>query len=296
MDWDKLRVFHAAAAAGSFTHAGEALGLSQSAVSRQVSALEGELRVPLFHRHARGLILTEHGETLFGATRDVLLKLETVKQSLSDSREKPNGELRVTTTIGLGVAWLASRLKDFSERYPEISITLLLTDEELDLSMREADVGIRLRQPTQPDLIQRKLFTVHFHVYGSSDYIAQHGAPTDIAELDHHRLLSYGGSLMNYLRPLNLLLQAGRTNGDLRRPILTVNNITALKNATESGMGLAILPDYLIDDKTNLVPLMPGTTMPAFDTYFVYAEELRNLARVQVFRDFLVAKAQGWQY
>lgn len=296
MDWDKLRVFHAAAAAGSFTHAGEALGLSQSAVSRQVSALEGELRVPLFHRHARGLILTEHGETLFGATRDVLLKLETVKQSLSDSREKPNGELRVTTTIGLGVGWLSSRLQDFAERYPEINLVLLLTDEELDLSMREADVGIRLRQPTQPDLIQRKLFTVHFHTYASKEYIARHGAPNDVDELDQHRLLSYGGQTPNNFPQLNYLLQVGRQPGNLRRPYLTVNNVTGLKNATESGLGLAILPDYLIDEKCDLVPILPSATMPAFDTYFVYAEELRNLARVQVFRDFLVAKAQGWQY
>lgn len=296
MDWDKLRVFHAAAAAGSFTHAGESLGLSQSAVSRQVSALEGELRVPLFHRHARGLILTEHGETLFGATRDVLLKLETVKQSLSDSREKPNGELRVTTTIGLGVGWLSSRLKEFSDLYPGISLTVLLTDDELDLSMREADVGIRLRQPTQPDLIQRKLFTVHFHVYASHEYVETHGAPLEISDLDNHRLLSYGGSVPNNFRQLSFLLQIGRTNGDLRRPHLTVNNIIGLRNAAESGMGLAVLPDYLITEKSNLVRLLPSATMPAFDTYFVYAEELRNLARIQVFRDFLVSKAQGWQY
>lgn len=296
MDWDKLRVFHAAAAAGSFTHAGEALNLSQSAVSRQVSALESELRVPLFHRHARGLILTEHGETLFGATRDVLLKLESVKQSLSDSREKPNGELRVTTTIGLGVSWLATRLRDFSERYPEISVILILTDEELDLAMREADVAIRLRQPTQPDLIQRKLFTVHYHVYASTSYIARYGAPQDVSELDAHRLLSYGGQIPNFFRQMNFLLQVGRPIGDLRHPCLTVNNINGLKNATESGLGLAILPDYLIDEKSELVPLLPSAKMPAFDTYFVYPEEMKNLARVQVFRDFLVTKAQNWRF
>ena len=79
MDWDKLRIFHAAAQAGSFTHAGETLDMSQSAVSRQVSALEQDLGVPLFHRHARGLILTEQGELLFRTASDVLLKLEAVR-------------------------------------------------------------------------------------------------------------------------------------------------------------------------------------------------------------------------
>lgn len=299
MDWDKLRVFHAAAAAGSFTHAGEQLGLSQSAVSRQVSALEAELRVPLFHRHARGLILTEQGELLYRTTHDVLLKLETVKAVLSDSREKPNGELRVTTTIGLGVNWLTPRLNEFTEHYPEIHLTLLLTDEELDLAMREADVAIRLRQPTQPDLIQRKLFTVHFHVYASAEYVKRFGQPQTLEDLDQHRLLSYGGSVPTFFKQLNWLMHAGRPPNDQRRPHLTINNITGLKNAADGGIGLAVLPDYLVDSKSGLQMLLQNSSvpaMPALDTFFVYPEELKHLARIQVFRDFLVAKAQRWTY
>jgi DNA-binding transcriptional LysR family regulator len=169
MDWDKLKVFHAAAQAGSFTHAGEQLGLSQSAVSRQVSALEQELGVSLFHRHARGLILTEQGELLHHTAHDVFMKLEAVRAKLTDSRERPNGDLRVTTTPGIGVHWLTPRLGEFVELYPDINLTLITTDEELDLAMREADVAIRLRQPTQPDLIQRKLFSVRFHAYASPE-------------------------------------------------------------------------------------------------------------------------------
>ena len=149
MDWDKLKVFHAAAEAGSFTHAGERLGLSQSAVSRQVSALEGELSVSLFHRHARGLILTEQGELLFRTAHEVFMKLEAARTKLTDSRERPNGELKVSTTPGIGVHWLTPRLGEFLDLYPDIHITLLTTDEELDLAMREADVAIRLRQPTR---------------------------------------------------------------------------------------------------------------------------------------------------
>ena len=120
MDWDKLKVFHAAAEAGSFTHAGEALGLSQSAVSRQVSSLEQELGVSLFHRHARGLILTEQGELLHHTAHDVFMKLEAARAKLTDSRERPNGELRITTTPGIGVHWLTPRLGEFVELYPDI--------------------------------------------------------------------------------------------------------------------------------------------------------------------------------
>jgi DNA-binding transcriptional LysR family regulator len=296
MDWDKLRVFHAAAAAGSFTHAGEQLGLSQSAVSRQVSALETELRVPLFHRHARGLILTEQGDLLYRTTHDVLLKLETVKTVLSDSREKPNGDLRVTTTIGLGANWLTPRLNEFLEAYPDIHLSLILTDEELDLAMREADVALRFRQPTQPDLIQRKLFTVHFHAYAAQAYVERFGKPENLEDLDQHKLISYGGPVPSFFKQMNWLMHAGRPPNDPRRPQMTVNNISSIKNAAEAGVGLAVLPDYLVEPESNLDQLLPTATMPAFDVYFVYPEELKHLARVQVFRDFLVSKAQKWAY
>ena len=106
MDWDKLRIFHAAAEAGSFTHAGETLNMSQSAVSRQVSALERELHAALFHRHARGLVLTEQGELLYRTAQDVFMKLASAEILLSDSRGKPSGDLRITTTVALGTIWL----------------------------------------------------------------------------------------------------------------------------------------------------------------------------------------------
>src|SRR6476620_890708 len=187
MDWDKLKVFHAAAEAGSFTHAGERLGLSQSAVSRQVSALESELSVSLFHRHARGLILTEQGELLYRTAHEVFMKLEAARTKLTDSRERPNGELKVQTTPGIGVHWLTPRLGEFVDRYPAIHITIIASDEELDLALRQA---------TQPDLIQRKLFSVHFHAYASPDYLPRFGTPRAHQELDKHRIVLLGGGVV----------------------------------------------------------------------------------------------------
>ena len=211
MDWDKLRVFQAAADAGSFTHAGETLGLSQSAISRQVGALEADLGAPLFHRHARGLILTEQGEMLLGAVRDVVLKLDAVRSRLIDSREKPHGELRVTTTLGLGANWLAPRLGEFVDLYPEIKLQLLLSDDDLDLGMREADVALRLREPIQPDLIRRRLFTVHFHAYASADYLRRHPQPRKVEDLDQHHLVAFGAPTATHLLyDLNSLLSLGR--------------------------------------------------------------------------------------
>ncbi len=296
MDWDKLRIFHAAADAGSFTHAGDALGLSQSAVSRQVSALEDELRVPLFHRHARGLILTEQGELLYRTSHEMWMQLEGVRARLTDSKDKPSGPLRVTTTVGLGSAWLTPRLKEFVELYPDIQLELNLLDEELDLSMREADVAVRLRQPVQPDLIQRKLFTVHFHVYASSDYLKRHGTPTLVEDLDRHRILTYGEPAPAYMRDINWLQTVGRDGANRRATALQVNNVHGLAGAVQAGIGIAILPDYIIERTSNLVPVLPDAELPEFSTYFVYPEELRNSARVNVFRDFLVGKAKNWNF
>jgi len=296
MDWDKLRIFHAAAQAGSFTHAGDVLHMSQSAVSRQVAALEAELGVPLFHRHARGLILTEQGEELFRAAADVLLKLEAVRSRLTDSAEKPSGTLRVTTTVGLGSTWLTPRLHEFVELYPAINLHLILDDQELDLAMRQADVAIRLRQPTQPDLIQRRLFTVHMHLYAAPSYLKRMGQPKSIDELDGHRIVTFGVPVPSYLKDLNWLETAGRTSDNAREPAVKINNIFAMKNAVMRGMGIAMLPNYMVEADSGLVQLLPDEQVPSFASYFVYPAELKNSARVHVFRDFLLTKAQSWSY
>jgi DNA-binding transcriptional LysR family regulator len=297
MDWDKLKVFHAAAEAGSFTHAGEQLGLSQSAVSRQVSALEQELNVSLFHRHARGLILTEQGELLHRTAHDVFMKLEAARAKLTDSKERPNGELKVSTSPGMGLHWLTPRLGEFIDLYPDIHITLITSDEELDLSMREADVAIRLRQPTQPDLIQRKLFSVRFHAYASPEYLKRFGTPKTLEDLDKHRILLLGGTVVpNYFENRRWLMEVARNGKGARAPILTINNILGVQRACQRGIGIALLPDYLVEENGGLVQLFGESDTVSLDAYFAYPEELKAVARVQVFRDFLVSKAQRWNY
>jgi len=296
MDWDKLRIFHAAASAGSFTHAGESLHMSQSAVSRQVSALETDLHVPLFHRHARGLILTEQGELLYRTAQDMFNKLAAVQSRLTDSKEKPSGNLRVTTTVGLGSTWLTARIGEFVELFPEMQLEIILSDVELDLAMRQADVAIRMRQPTQPDLIQRRLFTVHFHLYASPNYIKRFGNPQTLDDLEEHRIISFGTAASIFLQDINWLETAGRGDDNPRVPALKINNVFSIKEAVQRGIGIALLPDYLIDRESGLVQLIPDADVPSFDTYFVYPEELRNTARVTAFRDFLVSNAQRWTY
>ena len=296
MDWDKLRIFHAAAEAGSFTHAAEALNLSQSAISRQVAALEQEVGVSLFHRHARGLVLSEQGEMLFRTADDVLQRLETVRVQLTETKEKPTGKLRVTTTVGLGSGWLTERSKEFLELYPELELQLVFDNEEIDLTLRKADAAIRLRQPQQPDLIQRRLFTVHLHVYASPTYLARFGSPETVEDLDQHRIITFGEPAPNYLRNLNTLETVGLPDGQSRSPILQINNLIAIRSAIESGIGLGLLPDYMIDKRSKLVQILPEMEMPTFDTYLCYPEQMRNAAKLKVFRDFLISKARTWTF
>jgi DNA-binding transcriptional LysR family regulator len=296
LDWDKLRIFHAAAEAGSFTHAAEKLHLSQSAISRQVSSLEHDVGVALFNRHARGLILTEQGELLFRTAHDVLLKLESVRARLTESKDSPTGKLRVTTTVGLGQGWLADRAPEFIEQHPDMQLQFIFDNEELDLNLRHADCAIRLRQPQQPDLIQKRLFTVHFHAYAAPSYIARFGKPESVQDLDNHRLVTFGEPAPTYLTNMNLLETIGRNDGDPRVPALQINSLLSVKKAVQRGVGVALLPDYMVDKESSLVQIILDMEMPSFDTYFCYPEAMKNAAKLNAFRDFLFAKARGWNF
>jgi DNA-binding transcriptional LysR family regulator len=290
MDWDKLRVFHAVAEAGSFTHAGESLNLSQSAVSRQISALEESLSVPLFHRHARGLILTEQGELLFRTAREVFAKLSMAEGLITESKDRPKGPLKITTTVAFGATWLTPRIREFLDLYPEIQVSLVIDDTELDLSMREADVAIRMSPPRQPDLIQRHLLSVPSHVYAAPEYIKKHGMPQKPEDLDEHRLIVYGEDARPPVQNVNWLLDAGARPGQERKPILSVNNSYAMLRAVDSGLGIAGLPDFMANEVGSFVRVLPELTGPSVEAYFVYPEELRTSKRISVFRDFLLRK------
>ena len=289
MDWDKLRVFHAAAEAGSFTHAGERLNLSQSAVSRQISTLEQSLNVALFHRHARGLILTEQGEVLFSTAREMFSKLATTEALISEGRERPKGNLRITSTVAFGSTWLASRIGRFIELYPEVNVTLFINDFELDLSMRQADVAVRLMPPKQHDLIQRHLKTIRFHLYASPRYVENNGIPKSIDDLTKHRIVIYGESVSlpyteaNWL--LSVLPDSGRSS---QQKIVRVNNVYGIFRAVQGGVGIAALPDYLASEDPNLLRILPDLDGPAVPAFFVYPEELRRSKRISVLRDFLI--------
>ncbi|SEO95623.1 DNA-binding transcriptional regulator, LysR family [Salinihabitans flavidus] len=284
MDWDKLRIFHAVADAGSLTHAGETLHLSQSAVSRQIRALEESLNTTLFHRHARGLILTEQGELLFDATTAMLKRLDAAAARIRDSEDEVFGELRVTTTIGFGTLWLAPRLPKLYEKYPDLKIDLMLEERVLDLPMREADLAIRMKEPSQADLIRKRLMGVRMRLYASPDYLARRGIPETLEDISKHRLICQnpnsaqvgaGASMVQELMSYDI------------PSLLTVNNYFGVLQAVLHDLGIGVLPDYLIQDFPDLVRVLPDYESIEVPVFLAYPEELRHSKRIAAFRDFV---------
>jgi DNA-binding transcriptional LysR family regulator len=284
MDWDKLRIFHAVADAGSLTHAGDSLNLSQSAVSRQIRALEESLGTTLFHRHARGLILTEQGELLFDATAAMVKRLDTAAARIRDSEEEVFGELRVTTTTGFGTLWLAPRLSALYAKYPNLKIDLILDERVLDLPMREADVAIRMKEPSQADLIRRRLMNIRMRLYASAQYLAERGTPKRLEDLSGHRLICQSASSPQVTAGKVLVEEL--MSYDIPS-MLTINNYFGALQAVLNHLGIGVLPDYLTEESPNLIRVLPETESNEVPVFLAYPEELRQSKRVTAFRDFV---------
>ena len=290
MDWDKLKIFHVVAEAGSFTSATVILNISQSAISRQIQSLEEDLKVKLFERHARGLTLTQNGEYVYKTAHEVISKLKEIETSLGDQKNKPTGKLTITTVRSFGTHWLTPRIQEFMNLNPEIEVELIFDDKELDLSTRQADIGIFMRRPKQLNYIQRKLVDINYHIYGSTKYLGKNGIPKTINDLTKHRFISFGKGAPSPVFNPDWALKLGRKDNNKIKPVMKVNSVMGLLLAVESGVGLAALPDYLVSQSNNVVKVLPKFEGPITEAHFVYPQSLKNIARVQAFKNFLYSK------
>ena len=298
MDWNRLRTFRIVTEVGSFTKAGNELGLTQSAVSRQIAGLEKELGTALFIRSGRGLVLTEGGEYFLETVKEMSKHLDLGLARLNELRAMPEGPLRVTTTVGFGSAWLTSRINRFHILYPEIQVSLLLADNlELDLLRRDADCAIRFQPPTDLNLIKRYIASFSYKIYGSKTYLEKHGTPESVDDLAEHELIVYGDDAWAPpVERINWLLTEGMPAGEMRKPALRVNSIYGIYRAVESGMGIAALPFYMSERSQELVELFPDIEGPSIPVYFVFPEELRPSRRIDAIRDFLLEEIQkSWE-
>ena len=296
MHWDKLKIFHAVAESGNFTRATYILNLSQSAISRQIQSLERELKTQLFERHARGLSLTENGEYLFKTAHEIISKLKDTESTLLDKKNKPSGKLTVTTVVSFGTTWLTPRIQEFMKLNPEIEIELIFDDKELDLSTRQADIGIWMRRPKQLNYIQKKLIDIHYHIYGSSKYLEKYGHLKNLSDLNKHKFISYGRGAPSPVFNPDWALKLGVKDGKKRKPIMKVNSVYGLLLAVQSGVGLAALPDYMTVSVPNIVRVLPQVEGPKTEAHFVYPQSLKDVARVVAFRNFLYSKISKWEF
>ena len=296
MDWDKLKIFHTVAQASSFTKAATVLNLSQSAISRQIQSLEHELKIKLFERHARGLVLTDNGKYLFQTAHEVIAKLKDVEATFSDEKDKLKGKLTVTTVVSFGTTWLTPRIKEFMDLHPEIEVELIFDDKELDLSTREADVAIRMRRPKQLNLIQKKFVDFNYHIYGSNEYLEKNGYPKILKDLDKHKFITYGKGAPSPVYNPDWVLKLGAKESKKRKSVMKVNSVYGLLLAVQSGVGLAALPDYITHNIPNLTKVLPEEPGKPTETHFVYPASLKNNARLMAFRNFIFSKVSEWKF
>jgi DNA-binding transcriptional LysR family regulator len=296
MDWDKLKIFHTVAEIGSFTKASVILNLSQSAISRQIQSLENELKIHLFERHARGLVLTDNGEYLYKTAREVIAKLKDIETTLVDEKGKLHGKLTITTVVSFGTTWLTPRIQEFMRMHPEIEIELIFDDKELDLSTRQADIGIFMRRPKQLNYIQRKLIDLHYHIYASTKYLEKSGHPKDIRDLNKHKFITYGKGAPSPVFNPDWALKLGTKDNKKRKPIMKVNSVYGLLLAVQSGVGLAALPDYITVNVPNIIKILPDVEGPLTETHFVYPPSLKDSVKVKAFRNFLFSKISEWEF
>ena len=295
MDWEKLKSFYEVAMKKSISKASSKMNISQSAISRQIQDLEINLNTTLFIRHQKGVRLTEQGENLFITVDNIHNSISDFEQKLLLKKTKPTGRLTVNTTVGFGATWLTPRINKFINQYPEMNISLLFSDEEINLSSRIADIAVRVKKPTQANLIFKKFVNFHNHIYGSSDYLQKNGIPRTVNDLEKHSLICYGSGMPSPVSNIDWLLKIGKNKGK-RLSKFTINSIYGMSLAVENGAGLAALPDYMVAEKPHLVRVLPNIEGPSYQTYFVYPESFKNDRRLEVFRDFLYSEAKDWHY
>jgi len=296
MDWDKLKIFYAVARAGSLTGAAKTLNLSQSVISRHISNLEEALGVTLFHRHARGLILTEQGEILFETAAEISQKLLRTEEQLNNTRNLPEGALKITVSEFIGCTWLVPKIARFRQKYPKIQLSIVMDDKFLNLNMKEADAAIRLESPETSDLVQKKLTTIHFHVCASKDYLDEYGRPKSLKALESHYLIGYPKEGETPFENPNWLLEQAGIGSETKHRVLRMNSMSAIQKAVSTGGGIAALPHYLIEENDELEIVLPKIKPPSVDMFFVYSDEQQNSKRTELFLDFLLKNVEKTQF
>jgi DNA-binding transcriptional LysR family regulator len=283
-----MRVFVRVADAGSFTAAALQSDTSTAQVSRLVSELENHLQARLLHRTTRRLALTEAGERFLEQSRVILEQVEQARVEAGGAHLVPKGQLRVHSTIGLGIQLLATLAGRYNEIYPDVNLDLLLSQRQPDPLADNLDVIITLsRELPDSELIAQQLGTVFHVVCASPIYLKQHGVPKVPADLEHHRCLRLADPVFT-----DSWTFVGEDTEQTIRPGETfkVNVAEAMSSAAEAGMGICLLPDYVAVpalQRGSLVRLLPQFRLQEKSIYALYPSRRFLDAKVKTWVEFL---------
>ena len=294
MKWDRLRLFNIVAQTRNITEASYILQMSQSALSRQMKALEHELGVKLFLRNSDGISLTKAGNRLYSSVQVLASDISKTHNQLLEDMDVPSGRLNVTATNAFGALWVAPRMSKFKIAYPEISVALSLRDSEPRVTNFNSDVEVRMTPSSSQDDVQIKLADCRYKIFASKDYLKVNGFPKTTKDLDDHKIISYGEDAQPPIdrHRLNWLLTIGKENKRPRKPILEVSSIYGIAKATEVGMGIASLPDWMEFEMIELTEILPQLEGPKMSISLCYNYELRNDSRIKAFKDFMLQEAE----
>jgi DNA-binding transcriptional LysR family regulator len=260
-----------------------------------MKALENELGVKLFLRNSDGISLTKAGMRLSSSVEILASDISKTHNQLLEDMDVPSGRLNITATNAFGALWVAPRMSKFKSLYPDINVALSLRDSEPRVTNFNSDVEVRMTPSVSQDDIQIKLANCRYKIFASNDYISKNGYPKTSSDLDNHKIISYGEDAQPPLdrHRLNWLLTIGKENKRPRKPVFEVSSIYGIAKATEVGMGIASLPDWMEFEMIALKEILSQLEGPEMSISLCFNYELRNDARINAFKNFMLKEAEA---
>lgn len=293
---NSIRAFTKVVQHSSFAAAARDLRLSRSAVSKYVMELEQELGVQLLSRTTRSVTATENGQAYYERCLAILSDLEEADLSATRLQAEVRGLLRINAPMSFGTLHLARAVADFMEKYPDLRIQLLLSDQQVDPVQEGFDVTLRIADLPSSSMIARRIAPARRAICASPSYLARHGTPKHPDDLRGHACLTYG-----HLATGNQWKLTG-PDGDHWIAIpwtLCTNNAEVLRDAAVQGRGIALLPTFIAGadfQQGRLATILPGYQAPEISIYAIYPETRHLSLKVRVFIDFLVERFGGRPY
>lgn len=287
---DSMQTFVAVVRLRNFTAAADSLGVTPSAVSKQISGLEERLGVRLLNRTTRSVSPTEAGTLYYQHCESILESISEAEKLVTDFDIAPRGKLRITAMSNFGRRELARILNDFSKDFPDISFDLHISDRPVDIVQDGFDFAIRIGTQEDSRLIAKPIANQEITICATPAYLEQWGTPKKLEDLRNHRILIIANA--EYVRS-NWLRQFEKENNfsftNIER-VLSVNDIDLVHEACLTGMGISALPTYIAEphiQKGELVRLFPDTEIPVRTIKIVFPQNRYLANKSRAFIDFI---------